>query len=268
MSVSVPYTNVNCTLKLVKHKCRTQGTVRDDAKYLSKGKDETRYSTEVVPITAIAVSDGQSDSRAFEVNFSGERYGLFEGAGAVSTRSIELPTAACQFNYNSVSDFILHVRYTSVEGSTGLKTAASSAVSKYMSGALQSRSPIYALFDLKSDYMNDWLCMGTTEAGNTSPAPLKLLGMKSRLPFWTRGTTITVSKSTLIADCAGGSCPVISMITPKVGLFEKTDQWNECAILQNGASVDVDNWTLNIGRSDGKVTLGGLFLVVEYSIKY
>ena len=57
-----------------------------------------------------------TDSGMFETNLRDERFLPFEGAGAISTwsarRSAEIPA----FDYSTITDVILHVRYTARDG--------------------------------------------------------------------------------------------------------------------------------------------------------
>ena len=56
----------------------------------------------------------------FELNFKDERYLPFEGAGVISKWRLELPTVK-QFDYNTISDVVLHVKYIASEGGEQLK---------------------------------------------------------------------------------------------------------------------------------------------------
>ena len=67
--------------------------------------------------TSIATSDAQEDAGLFELNFNDERYLPFEGAGAISTWSLEMSSVR-QFDLDSITDVIMHVRYTAVPGSS------------------------------------------------------------------------------------------------------------------------------------------------------
>ena len=112
-----PYTSLNCTLRLLEHTFRTSAIAKNKSDYGEK-IDETddRFSTVNVPISSIALSSGQNDSGVFELNFKDERYLPFEGAGAVSKWRIELPEKFRQFDYSTISDVVLHLRYTAVDG--------------------------------------------------------------------------------------------------------------------------------------------------------
>jgi hypothetical protein len=69
------------------------------------------------PSTSIATSNAQNDGGLFELNFRDERYLPFEGAGAVdSTWELELPSAVRLFDYDTISDVVVHVSYTARDG--------------------------------------------------------------------------------------------------------------------------------------------------------
>jgi hypothetical protein len=48
----------------------------------------------------------------FELNLRDERFLPFEGAGAISTWRLEIPNDVPQFDFESISDVVLHIRYT------------------------------------------------------------------------------------------------------------------------------------------------------------
>ena len=56
----------------------------------------------------------------FETNLRDERFLPFEGAGAISTWSLGLPSEFRPFDYMTISDVILHVRYTARRGGDSL----------------------------------------------------------------------------------------------------------------------------------------------------
>jgi hypothetical protein len=61
---------------------------------------------------SIATSTAQNDAGVFELNFRDERYMPFEGAGAISHWKLELPKTFQPFDYQTISDVILHINYT------------------------------------------------------------------------------------------------------------------------------------------------------------
>lgn len=61
---------------------------------------------------SIATSTANRDSGLFELNFNDRRYLPFEGAGAISSWTLELPDKEIsQFDYETISDVILHIDY-------------------------------------------------------------------------------------------------------------------------------------------------------------
>jgi len=73
---------------------------------------------------AIATSSGQNDSGLFELSFHDERYLPFEFAGAVSRWRIELPRETNYFDFETLTDVVLHVNYTAREGGDALRRGA------------------------------------------------------------------------------------------------------------------------------------------------
>ncbi|MCX9029027.1 MAG: hypothetical protein OIN86_12730 [Candidatus Methanoperedens sp.] len=63
--------------------------------------------------------------KLFETNLRDERYLPFELSGAVSQWRLELPADVRQFDYNTISDVILHLRYTARDGGEQLRKGAS-----------------------------------------------------------------------------------------------------------------------------------------------
>jgi hypothetical protein len=92
--------------------------------YPPLGSDDPRIVRQYAALEAIATSSGQNDSGLFEVNFRDERYLPFEFAGAVGRYRIELPPENNFFDLATVTDLILHVRYTAREGGDLLRRAA------------------------------------------------------------------------------------------------------------------------------------------------
>lgn len=127
VSVSVPcmtgpYTGVNCTLTLLESSIRHANTLLR-GKY-ARQEGDPRFTDSVGAIESIAVSGGQDDAGLLETTLREERFLPFEGAGAVSEWRIELSDSSRQFDYDKISDLILHLRYTARGGGDLLKRQA------------------------------------------------------------------------------------------------------------------------------------------------
>lgn len=89
-----------------------------------QGEHDPRFRDSSGAIQSIVTSSGQNDSRLFETNLRDERYLPFEGSGAISEWQIQLPKDFRQFDYDTISDVVLHLRYTAREGGEPLKNHA------------------------------------------------------------------------------------------------------------------------------------------------
>ena len=124
--VAGPYTSVNATLTLVEAVVRT---VAPSTGYQScawpnpTGPGVISSPTSGAP-PVIATSGGQNDAGLFEVNLRDERWLPFEGQGAISKWTLTLDRRDNSFDVNSVSDIILHLRYTARLGDAGTVRAA------------------------------------------------------------------------------------------------------------------------------------------------
>ncbi|MDF2679175.1 MAG: toxin subunit [Brevibacillus sp.] len=120
--VTGPYSGVNSTLTLLHSSIRKNSSL-SGGKYARTSDEDIRFADQFGINQSIATSSAQSDSGMFELNLRDERYLPFEGAGAVSRWKIELPKACNTFDTDSVSDVVLHLRYTAREGGGALKAA-------------------------------------------------------------------------------------------------------------------------------------------------
>ncbi len=210
--VTGPYTGVNATLRLLQNKFRNSAIVTNSSSYPER-TDETdeRFSSFNIPITSIAAAHGQNDSGMFELNFKDERYLAFEGAGAVSRWHLELPLVK-QFNYQTISDVILHLRYTSREGGDNLKRAAQDSARRILNEIQQqiSETGLHVMISMKHDMPNEWNLMKSNHA-----ATIKIDG--SRLPYMAPKLVagykfdtvlfILTSSTTLTLEVGSGTTP-------------------------------------------------------------
>ena len=183
------HTSLNCTLRLLEHKFRTSAIAKGKADYRERtDQTDERFSTVNVPISSIAVSSLDDENGVFELNFRDERYLPFEGAGTISKWRLELPDKFRQFDYDTITDVVMRMRYTSVDGGDKLKTAASGAVQDYIKSVeeLSREEGIFAVFDLKNDFPNEWHNANHPPAG-VSQRVLTIDKLNEKLPIFTKG---------------------------------------------------------------------------------
>jgi hypothetical protein len=164
VSVSVPcvvgpYTSVSGTLTLLSCKLRE--------KNIATGSydDEGKYRTNYFPIQSIATSTAQNDGGMFELNFRDERYLPFEGAGAISTWRFTLPKEFRSFDYNTISDLLLHVRYTARDGGGTLATAVLGSVRTKLDDI--SGHGLLHMISLRNDCPTEWSKLKTSNSYTT-----------------------------------------------------------------------------------------------------
>jgi hypothetical protein len=103
--VTGPYVNVGATLRL------ERSTIRHSA---PEGAEAFAAAAPVLhgDTPMIATSKAQLDGGVFELSFRDERYVPFEGAGAISEWKLTLPRTLRTFDYDTISDVIVHLQYT------------------------------------------------------------------------------------------------------------------------------------------------------------
>ena len=163
-----PYTTVSCTLRLLKNSLRIN-TANGNNGYprntddLGLPADDDRFIENNIPVKAIAASNAQNDSGVFELSFRDERYLPFEGAGVISQWSLELFSDLAnsdfgkplrQFDYNSIADAILHVKYTARENAGPFKNDAIAHLRDYFSQ--DGATPSWRMFNLRQQFPSQW----------------------------------------------------------------------------------------------------------------
>jgi hypothetical protein len=154
-AVSGPYTGVSCTLTLLKSALRKSPIVGEG--FARQGSEDERFIDYFSATQSIVTSNGQNDSGLFDTNLRDERFLPFEGAGAESNWKLQLPEKFRQFDYRTISDIVLHVRYTAREGGAALRAAAVERLAQLADEASQAGSNgLGALFSLRNDFPSEW----------------------------------------------------------------------------------------------------------------
>jgi hypothetical protein len=261
-----PYVWLSATLRLQEHRFRTSALVKDKNDYPERTDgSEDRFSTMNVPITSIATSTGQSDSGVFELNFRDERYLPFEGAGAISKWTLELPAALRQFDYDSITDVNGQLRCTSVDGGDKLQKAAAWSVGEYIKSvnSLSREEGLFAAFDLRHDFPNEWYKAMQVPVGATERI-MAIDGLLDRLPIFTQGKPAgTIQATDIYVFTSSGLSAGMLTLTTAVGDQTFTD--GSAGMLKYFVAhgdAPFSGWQLKI--RDVKTTLDKLWLVVRY----
>lgn len=182
-----PYTGLNASLRLLENKFRNSNIAKDKNDYIEKTEEsDERFTTFNIPVTAIAASSAQNESGMFELNFKDERYLPFEGAGVISKWRVELPNFR-QFDYDTISDLIVHMRYTSVEAGELMKKAAFESVVEFNKNNedIGQQEGLFSIIDLKHDLSNEWYKAMQVGEGDTERT-LTINELTNYLPYYVR----------------------------------------------------------------------------------
>jgi hypothetical protein len=183
-SVVGPYTGVHCSLSLLRSSVRVSPIPKDN-EYSRQGTEDDRFVDYGGAVQSIVTSTGNNDSGLFETNLRDERFLPFEGAGAESTWKLDLPRDYPAFDYATISDVVLHVRYTARQGVDPTKVTAA------LDDLLAAPGPagLALMFSVRQDFPTEWAAFSNGAAAFTVTIP------RSYFPYFAQGeaTTITIT---------------------------------------------------------------------------
>jgi hypothetical protein len=227
--VTGPYTSVNCTLTLLQSKIRMDNKADSPSSYPEKPvASDGRFRYDFAATESIATSTAQNDSGMFEVNFRDERYLPFEGFGVVSQWQVWMPPDCNAFAFETISDVIFNLKYTSCPGGDDFRAAARAAAvlpppqaQPISQSAPQSpqQSNLQRLFSLRHEYPTEWykfLQPPSATVGNPA-ASMQIALSNDRFPFQYRGKTIKITRADLFVMFAGqnpGGLQTFTLATP------------------------------------------------------
>jgi len=183
----------------------------------------------------------------FETNLRDERFLPFEGAGAISTWTLTLPQKLRPFDYMTISDLILHVRYTAREAGDPLGSQATKELMQMFATAGQSSQAM--MFNLRYDFPTEWSAF-VNGMGNFA-ATLR----KDYFPYMVQSAkTVSIDKLTLYAESIGNVTPV----TPDVDLVALSND----VTTNRSANLSLPSDQTVLTTNDPKRQV---FLVLQYS---
>jgi Tc toxin complex TcA C-terminal TcB-binding domain/Neuraminidase-like domain len=183
--VTGPLTNVGATLTLTSSKLRLK----------PKSGDTNLIPIQLKHSVVIATSTAQNDTGIFEFSFRDERYMPFEGAGAISTWKVELPDGFRQFDYQTITDVIVHISYTAQQDD-GLRQSV-----EQRNGTIATvlkNQPLGRLFSLRQEFPTA-LNRLQHSATNT---PVSISISANYLPFFVASSAIQVTTAKLLLRTA------------------------------------------------------------------
>jgi hypothetical protein len=206
--VSGPYASVNCTLTLLKSSIRKTAVVGDQ--YARIDANDDRFSDNFGSLQSIVTSSAQNDSGLFETNLRDERYLPFENSGAISEWQLQLPadpskSDPSQFDYSTISDVIMHVRYTAREGGGMLRNGAISQLRELIAAGKAVGS--VRLFSVRHEFPSEWARFTKQARLANQRYELKLTLRPEHYPFWSHGRDKAVTGVDILARSTATPIP-------------------------------------------------------------
>jgi hypothetical protein len=258
--VTGPYTSVNCTLTMLKSSIRKSALVGDDG-YARAGAEDSRFSDYFGSLQSIVTSTGTNDTGLFETNLRDERFLPFELSGAVGEWQLELPADVRQFDYDTIPDVILHLRYTAREGGGLLRNAAVANLNESIADAQAAGS--VRLFSLRHEFPSEWAKFKRPEA-----TELAIDLQEEHFPFWSRGRLESVKLMKFFFKDTKGALQSVNpsgsaeMVTRKPDGAESKETVNDLTNI--AVPQPPDRFTLKLKLLPGGNSMADLWLMLAW----
>ncbi|MGN6395030.1 MAG: neuraminidase-like domain-containing protein [Mucilaginibacter sp.] len=284
--IAGPYTTVSATLTMTNNSMRISPLApADPAQYgrkMTTGSspvptDDPRFRDSVGALQSISTSSAQNDSGLFELNFRDERYLPFEGAGAISLWHLELPSFDMfrQIDFDSISDVIMHLKYTARDAGDPLKTSAKTSLRTKINQMLVSTrdSGLMRIFSAKNDLPTEWYRF-LNPVNPTDDQVLTVNLDKTRFPLFAQNFSIKIKSIELLADNGAGSPPINGLVVTPAPSAPATISLTASAYGQNlGITMSYNNdpgtWVISNPVKNARLTgatLKNIVLIVHYTI--
>jgi hypothetical protein len=210
--VTGPYTGVACTLRLLRSRVRTKPNLLE-GQYPAQDDGEDRFDDQLGATDAVVTSAGSNDSGLFETNMRDERLLPFEYRGAVSQWRLALPPGPHPFDYDTITDVILHLRYTARDGGELLRTKASAHLRELVAAGQAAGST--RLLSVRQEFPTQWANFTAAPAGNGAPASPRALTLDLRpehYPFFAgAGGPSALTRVDLVAELLAADQPDVNV---------------------------------------------------------
>ncbi|MEJ0028911.1 MAG: insecticidal toxin protein [Bacteroidota bacterium] len=265
--VTGPNVGVHGKLTLVKSSIRKNDLVGQDG-YARQGEDADRFS-DFNGGDTLVTSTGLNDNGRHDANPRDDVRSYFQGYGCISEWIFELPSEARMFDYNTITDLQLHMKYTARDGGAAFANATKASLRQSINDASAAGSS--RLFSIRHEFPSEW-------ARFKSGSQLKIALRKEHYPYWSEGSLNFISSAEFHAryesaasnkevgitlTAATASAPVDKMTkNPELG-----DLWATAAPLQNlPAGPVTGSYSLDFDFSNGggQNNMKDLFLIVSW----
>ncbi|KAJ6261218.1 hypothetical protein Dda_3886 [Drechslerella dactyloides] len=203
--ITGPYVSVSGKLTQLTNAYRASTTLGSSNSYpedTTTPNSDTRFRYNLGTIQSIATSTAQSDTGTFELNFRDERYLPFEGTGAISQWLLELPDVIRQFDYSTITDAVITLRYTARDGGDNLRKTVEGIQRDNLNNliTLAKTNGLSAAYVLPIAFPGEWW-----QLQNSTDHTTKITIQPRHLPFFTVGHGPQIDKISWYAVGTGAS---------------------------------------------------------------
>lgn len=165
--VTGPYTGIACSVRMLRSRVRTSPLLPERS-YPPREDGETRFDDQLGSTEAIVTSTGTNDGGLFDGSGGDGRLLPFEYRGVISEWELELPSGPRPFDYDTITDLVMTLRYTAREGGRALRQAASDHLLARLGEGTAAGS--VRLLSVRHEFPTAWSAFKATTAGNGTPA--------------------------------------------------------------------------------------------------
>ncbi|KAF3925456.1 hypothetical protein ABW21_db0206159 [Orbilia brochopaga] len=250
--ITGPYVSISCKLTQLSNAYRASTSLGSGSSYpedTTTPNSDTRFRYNLGSIQSIATSTAQSDTGTFELNFRDERYLPFEGTGAISQWLLELPDIIRQFDYSTITDAVITLRYTARDGGDNLRKTVEGIQKDNLNNLLTKAkvNGLYAAYVLPVTFPGEWW-----QLQNSTDHTTKITIQQRHLPFFTVGHGPQIDKITWYAVGTGAS-GAPSTLTVKIN----TEAEDTLTLLK--ADKGYGNYSYTGSSKDGVISIGTEF---------
>jgi hypothetical protein len=181
-----------------------------------------------------------------------ERYLPFQGAGAISTWRLDLSKQFNTFDYQTISDVILHLRYTARDGGQALTDAANASTASLLADA--NTWPLRRLFSLRHEFPSEWSRFVNSQASGMATITVDL--GTARFPYFAQGRTIVVRQVTILGRSKSGAPPQLAIAPGQAAPDPTNTAWR--------GQQAPGPWT--VGTSADPKSIQDIFLILAYTV--
>jgi hypothetical protein len=246
-----PYASIHCKVQLLKNSYRTSDVLTPRYERDLSGPDN-RFVDDRKVVEATVTSTAQNDAGLFEPSLRDERYLPFQGAGAISTWRLDLSKQFKTFDYSTISDVILHLRYTARDGGQAMSDAAEASVASLLADASTRR--LRRFFSLRHEFPTEWNRFVNSQASAMTTITVDL-GM-TRFPYFAQGRHILVREATPSGRSKSGTPPQLAIAPGQTPPAPGSTSWT--------GQQDPGPWT--VGTTADPKSIEDVFLILKYTV--